>query len=309
MSNESKRFNEWKELVDKKGNAFIRGIMHLLDPHGRYPAHNAIELVDLFDDWLMTAKASDTALKENYHAKHYMPMLPLAVHDEYKPCMHAWAILTSCMVQGDFCTRAYIPGIVKIIQDSPACATHISTCPCKFPNHQFTHHNELKLLAPLGIPHNPDCRCTGFACQAVLDAQKTKEHKHTLEVIAKHSAMCADTSSVEELKKRYETALTAFYSSPSIPVPDEIRTTCHRCEDQLYYALKSAPAAHKLIIDIADKVRARYEGMHRFKVPDYVSSLVQPAPGAPKKANAAPVGDDDFAKNLFKTFQGVTCSH
>jgi hypothetical protein len=114
-------------------------------------------------------------------------MLPLKPYeDKYKPCMHAWAILTSCMVQGEFSTRAYIPGIVKIIQENPACATHISTCPCKFPNHHFTHHDELKLLAPLGIPHNPHCRCAGFECKAVLDAQKAKEQKRT-PVIAAYS--------------------------------------------------------------------------------------------------------------------------
>lgn len=203
-----KRYNEYKTIVDEKRNACIRSILWLLDPSdddlkgypaflkgARYeaplqgsPVFLKEHMEDAFDDFLTAGRAKDAALNERLYAGMFMPDMPDTISDETMPCLQAWAAMVSCILQGGFCTKQYLKAIVQKIKASPSCASHHRSCPCKFPDHHFTHNDELVLLEPLGIKHRNDCECGGMV-------------KGCLQVYDKRMAQCAAVLSPTELNR------------------------------------------------------------------------------------------------------------
>jgi hypothetical protein len=159
-----KRFNKYKERMDAARVPIIRAFLHLVRPEEGFPKHTVHYIREVWDEWRLEEISYNAAMKEDYPGMgqkvRVWPEPPDASRAE-DACWRMWGIALQEQVEGD--SAGYnLQKAVQAVIDTPKCASHPPSCPCKVPNNPWFEKRHVEMLEPLGVKHNAGCWCKSY---------------------------------------------------------------------------------------------------------------------------------------------------
>jgi hypothetical protein len=123
-------FNRFNQLVESSRNAVSRHIQYLLKPDDGYPKGSDEKLKELYNVWRADCRAMDAACEENVHLAARSEMLDMPADDEeHFLCRRMAAIIIERYVFGEHNAQRYLPELVEKMKASD-CFKHPHTCAC-----------------------------------------------------------------------------------------------------------------------------------------------------------------------------------
>jgi hypothetical protein len=136
---------------------------------GELPFSVALNTFSVLKDNMIIAAWDTWALaRKHFNQEYYSISVPLEPCPapppdgaEYAPCREMWVHSLRKRLEENK-EHFHLEGIKETVEKilaSEACKSHPATCPCKVPNNPFTWWEVLDVLDPLGVTHNPLCKC------------------------------------------------------------------------------------------------------------------------------------------------------
>ena len=159
-----KRFNKYKERLDEAKVPIIRAFLHLVRPEEGFQKHTVPYIREAWDEWRLEEIAYNAALKDDYPGMgqkvRVWPEPPDASRAE-DACWRMWGIALQEQVEGD--GAGYnLQKAVQAVTETPACASHPPSCPCRVPNNPWVEKRYVDMLEPLRVKHNAGCWCKSY---------------------------------------------------------------------------------------------------------------------------------------------------
>jgi len=149
------RWNKYKTRLDTTKTAVIRAYLYLIRPKDGFPSYSPPLISALYDQWKDEENLFYRMTTPDEPPKRTLPKPP---YGGEQACWRMWALLIQQQVEGSLGQLTQLKECVAEILANPKCLTH-SNCSCKVPSNPWIFPEELAILEPLKLNHNPKCRC------------------------------------------------------------------------------------------------------------------------------------------------------
>lgn len=149
------RWNTYKTRLDTVKTALIRAYLYLIRPKDGFPSYSPPLISALYDQWKDEENLFYRMTTPDEPPKRTLPKPP---YGGEQACWRMWALLIQQQVEGSLGQLTQLKECVAEILANPKCLTH-SNCSCKVPSNPWIFPEELAILEPLKLNHNPNCRC------------------------------------------------------------------------------------------------------------------------------------------------------